>query len=103
MLCAYALDPLQVVIGLGDDAAVVRLPSGTVGIHTVDFFRALLDDVYIFGAIAANHALGDCYAMGAEPLTALALVTLPYGLEPKVRPDTHRVAYEPLKKPGCAG
>ena len=37
---------------------------GYMQVHTVDFFRSLLDDPYTFGMVAANHALGDCYAMG---------------------------------------
>jgi selenide,water dikinase len=79
----------DVLLGLDspDDAAVVRLPEGRVAVHTVDHFRALVADPYVFGRITAVHALGDLWAMGATPQSAMAIVTLAYGTDEKMEED----------------
>ncbi|MEM9135980.1 MAG: selenide, water dikinase SelD [Cyanobacteria bacterium P01_F01_bin.42] len=70
----------DVLIGLdGEDAAVIQPPPGLAMAQTVDYFRQLINDPYLFGQIATHHALSDLYAMAAEPHTALAIATLPYG------------------------
>ncbi|MEM7304732.1 MAG: selenide, water dikinase SelD [Pseudomonadota bacterium] len=64
-----------------DDSAMLAVPAGKVMVQSVDYFRAFIDDNYLFGAISANHAMGDLYAMGAEPQSVLAIATVPYGRE----------------------
>jgi selenide, water dikinase len=97
----------DVVVGLDapDDAAVVDTGGPLLSVHTVDNFRAMIDDPYLFGRIAANHALGDVYAMGAVPQTALAVASVPYGLEAKVEADLEMMmtgANEVLREANCA-
>src|SRR5215831_6403427 len=88
-----------------DDAALVDVGGKELSLQTVDYFRAIVDDPYTLGKIAANHALGDVYAMGGEPQTALAIATVPYGLESKVGADLSAMitgANEVLRQAGCA-
>jgi selenide,water dikinase len=89
------LDTANVLVGLEspDDAAVIASGSGEASVHTVDFFRSMVDDPYVFGQVAANHAVSDIYAMGGEPTSALAIVTIPPGPELKIEEAlTHLMA-----------
>jgi selenide,water dikinase len=66
----------EVLSGPGDDAAVLR--AGTkVQVLTTDHLRAFCNDPRLMARLAAIHALGDVWAMGADPQVALAQVTLP--------------------------
>jgi selenide,water dikinase len=76
------LQPLprdDVIAGLNqpDDAALVAVPEGKLSVLSIDAFRPMILDPFLFGQITANHCLGDIYAMGAEPQSALTIATLP--------------------------
>ena len=98
----------EVIIGLDapDDAAVVQgVGTEMATVHTVDFFRSFISDPFIFGKIAANHALSDCHAMCADARTALAIATVPYAVEEKVEGMLYQMmagACETLKESNCA-
>jgi len=95
------------LIGLDapDDAAVLRVPPGRLLVQSVDHFRAFLDDPFVFGQIAAAHALSDLHAMGARPWTALAIAAVPFGPGSKMRADLSMMlqgATQVLREDGCS-
>ena len=69
----------DLLVGLesSDDAAVYRLNDTQAIIATTDFFMPIVDDAHDFGRIAATNALSDIYAMGGQPILALAIVGMP--------------------------
>ncbi len=68
---------LLVGIESSDDAAVWQMNDTQAIVATTDFFMPIVDDPFEFGRIAATNAISDIYAMGAQPLFALALVGMP--------------------------
>ncbi len=66
----------EVLSGPGDDAAILATPTGVQAL-TTDHLRAFTNDPRLMARLAAIHALGDIWAMGAAPQVALAQVTLP--------------------------
>jgi len=71
--------PKALLVGIesSDDAAVYKLNDTQAIVATTDFFTPIVDDPYDFGRIAATNAISDIYAMGAQPLFALAVVGMP--------------------------
>ncbi len=72
----------DIVRGRGDDAAVLSVGTAQQ-VLTCDHFRAFTLDPYVLAQITANHALGDIWAMGADPQAALASLILPAMSETK--------------------
>jgi selenide, water dikinase len=60
-----------------DDAAVYDLGNGTALIATTDFFTPIVDDAFAFGQIASANAISDVYAMGGQPILAIAILGWP--------------------------
>ncbi|KPQ06084.1 MAG: selenide, water dikinase [Rhodobacteraceae bacterium HLUCCA12] len=71
-----APDAAALRLGVGDDAAVLQMGPHLQVIAT-DHLRSVTEDPYLMARIAATHALGDIWAMGAAPQIALASLTLP--------------------------
>lgn len=82
-----AFPDLLVGIETGDDAAVYRINDHQAVVATTDFFMPIVDDPRDFGRIAAANALSDVYAMGGQPILALAILGMPLG---KIEPDVVR-------------
>ena len=73
------LEHADLLVGLGksDDAAVYRISDDLAIVSTVDFFPPIVDDPYLFGAIAAVNSMSDVYAMGGQVLFALNVAGFP--------------------------
>lgn len=72
----------DLLVGLqtSDDAAVYRLANDLALVQTVDFFPPVVDDPYMYGAIAAANSMSDVFAMGGEPFLALNIAAFPDNL-----------------------
>ena len=80
---AQNLDPMLWVGNASrDDAAVYALDDERGVVSTTDFFMPIVDDPYDFGRIAATNAISDIYAMGGDPLMAIAILGWPINLLP---------------------
>ena len=75
---AQNLDPnLWVGNASRDDAAVYAIDDERGVVSTTDFFMPIVDDPFDFGRIAATNAISDIYAMGGDPLMAIAILGWP--------------------------
>lgn len=78
-----------------DDAAVFDLGDGTCIISTTDFFMPIVDDPFTFGAIASVNAISDVYAMGGQPIMAIAILGWPIN---KIAPEVAKEVLEGSRK-----
>ena len=61
---------------------MLRIDGDRAIAQTVDFFTPIVDDPFLFGAIAAANAVSDIYAMGATPILGLAIAAFPTDVLP---------------------
>ena len=76
---------------------VLLPPAGQQLVQSVDYFRAFIDDPYLLGRIAALHCLGDLYAMGARPHSALAIATIPWAVPAVMEQSLHQLMQGALR------
>ena len=97
-----------VSLGIGDDAAVLRLPQGRECVVSVDafiegvHFRLDQESPYKVGSRALLASLSDLAAMGAEPMGATLAAGLPTSLDVKTA-KLRSCGVAELQKCGLAG
>lgn len=94
----------NVLVGFdtADDAGVYRLTADTALVQTVDFFTPIVDDPWLFGAIAAANSLSDVYAMGGRPLSALSILCYPGKGDLEDLARILQGGAEKMREAGCA-
>ncbi len=95
-------DHPDLLVGLArsDDAAVYRISDEVAIVETVDFFPPVVDDPYIYGAIAAANAMSDVYAMGGQVLFALNIAGFPRDFPKDVIAEIFRGGAEKVAEAG---
>jgi selenide, water dikinase len=91
---------LLVGLEVADDAAVYRITDELAVIQTLDFITPVVDDPYLYGAIAAANALSDIYAMGGEVALALNIAAFPQDLPTEMISEILRGGAEKVAEAG---
>jgi selenide,water dikinase len=91
---------LLVGLGKSDDAAVYRVSDDVAIVETVDFFPPIVDDPYLFGAIAAANSMSDVYAMGGQVLFALNVAGFPRDLPKEIIAAVFRGGADKVREAG---
>ena len=92
----------NLLVGLDspDDAAVYRLSDELALVFTTDFFTPVVDDPYIYGAVAAANAMSDVYAMGGQVVLALSIAAFPPKMPASTISEILRGAAEKVAEAG---
>jgi selenide,water dikinase len=94
----------RVLVGFetSDDAGVYQISPELALVQTVDFFTPIVDDPYTYGAIAAANALSDVYAMGGQPISALAILAWPAKGDLEILRQILRGGAEKMREAECS-
>lgn len=91
-----------------DDAGVVILGeaegvpgAGVALVQTVDFFPPVLDDPFLYGAVAAANSLSDVYAMGGRAISALNIAGFPKDFSQDWIREIFRGGFEKVRESGA--
>jgi selenide,water dikinase len=92
----------SLLVGLAspDDAAVYQIGEDQALIFTTDFFTPVVDDPYVYGAVAAANAMSDIYAMGGQVVLALSIAAFPPKLPVQAASEILRGAAEKVAEAG---
>ena len=96
-LTPYSQNDILMGLDSSDDAALINIPNDQKLVQTIDHLKTFIDDPYIFGQLAALHALSDAFAMNAQPQSAQALVQLPIASEAIQKRDMGQLMQGALK------
>ena len=78
-------------VGDRDDASIIPSTGNTPVLQSLDQLRQMVADPWIMGRIAANHALSDLFACGAQPVSALASISLPFATASLLARDLYQL------------
>ena len=99
----YARDDIIIGLESPDDAAIIST-AGKALAQSVDQFRSIIDDPYLFAKIATNHALSDLHAMACDPQSALSMVAMPFAGSQIQKRELYQLSYgiiETLNQAQC--
>lgn len=88
------------VVGLGE-AEGVPADCEAALVQTVDYFPPVVDDPYLYGAIAAANSLSDVYAMGGKPLSALTVAGFPKDFGMDLIEQIFRGGFDKVREAGA--
>lgn len=96
------IDCPGLLVGLddADDAAVYKISDQKAIILTTDFLTPVVDDPFMYGAIAAANSMSDVFAMGGEVLLTLNVAGFPEDLPESIIMEIFRGGAEKTKEAG---